>query len=150
MNYFLSEVAKEFALPYVVVSATEGGWGGRVARFRAEADTACWNCLMHHEEDHPSLIPPADPDPATREVWPAGCTDPTFTGAGFDIVAVAMAGVRLAISTLCEEDAGAYPTAPWDLGVYRFRDATTTVPTTSTHVLAQHERCEPCRTRPPG
>lgn len=148
VNYFLAEVAKEFGVPSVVASATEGGWGGRIARFRPGANTACWTCLMHHVEDDPTFMPAADPDPATREVWPAGCTDPTFTGAGFDILTISAAGVRLAISTLCEQSPGAYPPAPWDVATYQFRDAESTLATNATtRVLPQHPSCKPCRIR---
>lgn len=151
VSYFLSEVAKEFEIPHVVASATEGGWGGRVARFRPGVDTACWACLMHSEEDDPSLIPPSDPDPATREVWPAGCTDPTFTGAGFDISAIATSGVRLATSMLCEDAPSAYPPANWDVAMYEFRNGSETLAgTATTHVLGQHSSCEPCRIRRSG
>lgn len=151
INYFLSELAKERAVPYIVASTTEGGWGGRVARFRAGADTACWTCLMHHEVDAPEMIPPADPDPSTRSVWPAGCTDPTFTGTGFDIATISMAGLRLAASTLCEGHEAAYPPADWDLAVYEFRTATSTLAgTAKTYALKQHPDCEPCCIRRSG
>lgn len=151
VNYFLSELAKERAVPYVVASTTEGGWGGRVARFRAGAHTACWTCLMHHELDAPEMIPPADPDPATHSVWPAGCTDPTFTGTGFDIATISMAGLRLAASTLCEGHNAAYPPADWDLAVYEFRNANSTMAgAAKTYALKQHPDCEPCRIRRSG
>lgn len=151
VNYFLSEVAKEHEIPHVVASATEGGWGGRVARFRPGVDTACWTCLMYREQEDRSLIPPRDPNPATREVWPAGCTDPTFTGAGFDIAAIATSGVRLAISTLCEDSGGAYPRTNWDVATYEFRNVNETLAgTATTHVLGQHPSCEPCRIRRSG
>jgi hypothetical protein len=143
--------ARTFQAADVVASATEGGWGGRVARFKPGADAACWTCLMNYEQDDPDLIPPRDPDPASREVWPAGCTDPTFTGAGFDITAIATAGVRLAISTLCADAADAYPAAPWDLAVYQFRDARSTLPGTGViYELQQHPACESCRIRRSG
>jgi molybdopterin/thiamine biosynthesis adenylyltransferase len=151
VNYFLSEVAKERGLPLVVVSATEGGWGGRVVRFRSGDGEACWTCLMHHEQDDAQLIPPADPDPATSQVWPAGCTDPTFTGTGFDIAAIAGAGVRMATSALCEGAEGGYPSATWDLAVYAFRDATNALPgNAKTLVLRPHPDCKPCRIRLSG
>lgn len=156
VNYFLSELAKHTGVPYVVVSGTEGGWGGRVARFRPDPDTACWNCLMHQIEDEradgvAALSPPADPDPATGRVWPAGCTDPTFSGTGFDIMQVAMAGVRIAAATLCEGVAEGYPTADWDVAVFHFRDAAAAHPgTATTHQVAQHPACEPCRRRRSG
>lgn len=151
VNYFLSEGAKELGLPLVVASATEGGWGGRVVRFRPGNDEACWTCLMQHELDDPRLIPPADPDPATRQVWPAGCTDPTFTGTGFDIAAVAMTGVRLAVSTLCEGRGDSYPAAEWDLATFAFMNSTDALPgTATTHDLRLHPDCEPCRIRRSG
>jgi molybdopterin/thiamine biosynthesis adenylyltransferase len=151
INYFLSELAKERGLPYLMASTTEGGWGGRVARFRPGLDTACWTCLMHQEGDVPDMIPAADPDPATRSVWPAGCTDPTFTGTGFDVATVSLAGVRLAASTLCEGDPDGYPRANWDVAVYEFRDATAAMPGTArTYELNQHADCEPCRIRRSG
>ena len=34
MSYLLSELDKELAIPFVMASAAESGWGGRVARFR--------------------------------------------------------------------------------------------------------------------
>jgi molybdopterin/thiamine biosynthesis adenylyltransferase len=148
VNYFLAEVAKERGIPYLTASTTEGGWGGRVARFRPGKDDACWTCLTHHEADDPEMIPPADPDPSTRSVWPAGCTDPTFTGTGFDVATVSLAGVRLAASTLCEGDTEGYPPAHWDVAVYEFRDAAVTLPGTArTYLLSQHADCEPCRIR---
>lgn len=151
VNYFLSELAKELEIPYITASATEGGWGGRVARFRPGNDQACWVCLMHRETEVSGMIPPADPDPSTHSVWPAGCTDPTFTGTGFDVGTVSHAGVRLAASTLCEGHAGAYPLADWDVAVYAFRDAVRALPgTVETFDLSQHPDCEPCRIRRSG
>ncbi len=119
VNYFLSELARDHNVPYVVVAGTEGGWGGYVARFRPDPDEPCWTCLMHHLEDDPGMLPPADPDPATRNAWPAGCTDPTFTGTGFDVATIALAGVRLAASTLCETTERGYPSAEWHYARYR-------------------------------
>lgn len=148
VNYFLGEVAKDCGIPYLAASTTEGGWGGRIARFRPGKADSCWTCLMHHEVDNPEMIPPADTDPATRSVWPAGCTDPTFTGTGFDVATVSLAGVRLAASTLCEGDPDGYPPANWDVAVYEFRDATAALPGTArTYLLSQHADCEPCRIR---
>jgi hypothetical protein len=151
VSYFLSELAKDLGLPYIVASATEGGWGGRIARFRPGGDAPCWVCLMHGEQDDPSLIPPADPAPATRQVWPAGCTDPTFTGTGFDVGAVALAGVRLAASTLSEGVAGGYPRTDWDVAVYEFRNGDQALPGSAiTFTLEKHPHCEPCRIRQSG
>jgi hypothetical protein len=106
---------------------------------------------MHHEQENLGMIPSADPDPATRNVWPAGCTDPTFTGTGFDVATISLAGVRVATSTLCEGHADSYPTAEWDLAVYQFRDAANALPgTAKTYALKQHPDCEPCHIRRSG
>jgi len=151
VNYFLSELAKSLSIPYVVVSATEGGWGGMVARFWPAPDRACWTCLMHHIQDHTVPLPPADPEPATQSVWPAGCTDPTFSGTGFDVAAVGLAGVRLAAATLCAGEPGAYPPAKWDYAVYAFRSETETFGGgATTYVIDQHPDCEPCQNRRSG
>ena len=146
VNYFLSELAKERGVPYVVVSATEGGWGGYVARVQPGADEPCWRCLMHHFEDDPSLLPPSDPDPATRSVWPAGCTDPTFTGAGFDVSTMAYAAVRLSVATLTAGLEGAYPPANWNYGRYSFRNGDWALPGTGEAMtLHRHPRCRRCQ-----
>ncbi|MEX1112941.1 MAG: hypothetical protein WED32_00615, partial [Patescibacteria group bacterium] len=147
----LAELARDHDIPYVLVAATEGGWGGYVARFRPGADEPCWTCLMHYFTNDPNLLPPADPDPATRNTWPAGCIDPTFTGTGFDIATIALAGVRLASSTLCESTPGGYPPAEWHYARYSFRTATEALSgTAESFVLAQHPACNRCRTRLSG
>ncbi|HEY0995642.1 MAG TPA: hypothetical protein VGD77_06610 [Gemmatimonadaceae bacterium] len=91
--------------------------------------------------------PPADP---AGTLQPEGCADPTFTGTSFDLVSVAMHGVRLAISTLGEGRPGAYPSADWDVAVIAFRDAEGRLipPTVQTFPLRRHQRCPVCNARP--
>jgi len=106
---------------------------------------------MHYFITDPDMLPPADPDPATRNTWPAGCTDPTFTGTGFDVGTIALAGVRLTASTLCGNTEGGYPPAEWHYASYSFRTATETLAGTAEQfVLAQHPDCNRCRTRLSG
>lgn len=151
VNYYLSELAKDLGVPHIVVSTTEGGWGGRIVRFGPGSDSPCWTCLMHHIEDGTIPPPPADPDAATGTVHPAGCTEPTFTGTGFDVASVALSGVRLAVATLCGGEADAYPPANWDLANLEFRSADEALPASSTtYELRQHPNCEPCRLRRSG
>jgi hypothetical protein len=145
VNDFLSTLALERGVPYIVVSATEGGWGGYVARVSPNAGEACWRCILEHFTDNPSLLPPRDPDPATKSVWPAGCTDPTFTGTGFDVGSMANAGVRLAVATLTDGTAGSYPPARWNYARYSFRDETSTLAGgAECHLLDRHPRCRRC------
>lgn len=124
---YLCDLAFTLGVPYVNVSTSLGAWGGRVAVFRPEGGP-CFECLLAHLRDQEAqqtvpveerLAPPADPDGQRR---PVGCADATFTGAGFDVAAVAMAGVRLAVSVLLEGEKQGYPPVDWNVAVMRFRD----------------------------
>lgn len=119
VSYFLADLARHHGIPYVGVSATQGGWGGIVTRLRGEGTTGCGYCLERAKTDGIVPVPPADPN---GEVQPAGCDDPTFTGAGFDLATIALTGVRTAVSTLLEGEAG-YPAAASDITVIALRDA---------------------------
>lgn len=69
VNDFLSRLASTAGIPYVVVSATEGGWGGYVFRSRSEVGyEACQRCLLHHFEDHEQLLPPRDEERVARRL----------------------------------------------------------------------------------
>lgn len=148
VSIVLSELAAELGIPHVVVTATEGGWGGSVARFFPDADKPCWSCLVHHIRDEPvdkagkpgSLLPPSNP---AGTVEPKGCSHPTFTGSGFDITEVALNGVRLAVSTLCSATGSGYSASGWNVGVLRFRSADgSSIPCTSnTHTIDVHPEC---------
>ncbi|MDA8348817.1 MAG: ThiF family adenylyltransferase [Pseudomonadota bacterium] len=118
LQYLLSEMAAERGIPYICVSTNEGAWGGLVARI-IPGSTGCWRCLQAQIKAQSIEIAPYDPQ---ATVQPMGCGDPTFTGAGFDIMQIALAGVRLATSTLCADQTGAYPKSDWDVEVISFRD----------------------------
>ena len=117
VSYFLSELARRSGIPYVGVSGTQGGWGGVVARLRP-GTTGCGYCLERAKTE--GRIPAAPADPA-GDVQPAGCDDPTFTGAGFDLASIALTGVRTAVATLLD-GTGGYPAAPNDVTVVALRD----------------------------
>ncbi|MGH9770229.1 MAG: HesA/MoeB/ThiF family protein [Candidatus Acidiferrales bacterium] len=120
IQYLLSELARRSRIPYVWVSATQGGWGGRVARTRPGSSDACWSCVQAAETS--GEIPPP-PGRTGEPVQPVGCASPTFTGANFDIMEVALCAVRLAVSTLCYGTNGGYPDPGWNVGVLRIRSA---------------------------
>ena len=105
VNHYLSDYARTHNIPYLCVSATMGGWGGFVCRVRPNSE-GCWMCFRHAEND--GVISTYPPHDEAGTVQPKGCSDPTFTGAGFDMAFVALTGVRVAISTLCEGHAGGY------------------------------------------
>jgi molybdopterin/thiamine biosynthesis adenylyltransferase len=143
VQHLLSDVARDARLPYVCVDGTFGGWGGRVCCIRPGRTAGCWLCYQAAITD--GTIEAA---PAKREdgIQPPGCGDPTFTGAGFDLSQVALAGVRVAVSTLCEGAAHGYPTAHWDVLIISFRDGDGRLiaPTSRAYTLQKHPKCPRC------
>lgn len=146
VQYFLSEFARARGIPYIAVAGSYGGWGGRIVRIRPGATEGCWACVQAARLAGTFPEPPADPD---GQLQTEGCADPTFTGASFDLVSVALQGVRLAISTLCAGAEGSYPAVDWDVAVISFRDAAGQLiaPTVQTYPLLRHPSCPVCAAR---
>lgn len=114
INHALSDLARTKSIPYVCISATPGGWGGRIIRVRPNITPGCWMCAMHHLNNGTVPTPPAE----QTTIQPEGCADPTFTGASFDVEEIALMGVRAAVSTLCSPS---YPAMDWDIAISRLR-----------------------------
>ncbi len=119
VQHLLTDLARERQIPYVGVSGTYGAWGGKVFRFEPSRTQGCWLCYRKGCDDKSISEPPSDD---SGVVQPRGCADPTFTGANFDMMQIAMAGVRTAVSTLCAGSAGGYPTVDWDVLHIALRD----------------------------
>lgn len=143
IQHLLSDLAKEKHIPYVSVFTTPGAWGGWVTRIRPGITKGCWMCLQHFWKDRAIPLPPED---SKELVQPAGCAAPTFTGAGFDIMEAVLTGVRVSVSTLCSEQADAYPSIDWDVGILSLRDADGRVIAArwETFDLERHGSCEVC------
>ena len=139
LQYLLSELAAERRIPYICVSTNEGAWGGLVARI-LPGKTGCWRCLQAQIDAHSIEIAPYNPQ---GSVQPIGCGDPTFTGAGFDVMQIALAGVRLATSTLCADQSEGYPSSDWDVEVISFRDSSGKLIAPKSNVTSLH-RTETC------
>ncbi|MDT8392117.1 MAG: ThiF family adenylyltransferase [Lentisphaeria bacterium] len=118
VNHLLCDLARERGIPYITASSRAGGWGGNVVRVRSDGKTGCYLCYLKYLEDGEFEEPPYDPE--GDELQPVGCGDLTFKAAGFDVQEVALAGVRMAVSTLCEGQ-GAYPLITGDVGILRLR-----------------------------
>lgn len=127
--------------PYLAVSATNGGWGGRVARLSSAAGTACWSCLEYALDDE--SIPPLPAAPDEAGVQPVGCADPTFAGSGFDLAEVALHAVRVAVATVLQGRPGGYPDSDRDVHVLALRtpEGTPVPPTWTGHALPVHPLC---------
>lgn len=141
LNHYLADVAAEREIPYVWLSTTNGGWGGLVGRIVPRKTEGCWMCHLYGLNDG-SIAAPAS-KPSDEFVQPAGCLDPTFTGASFDIAEVTMMGMRLATATLSRDSEGGYPDFDWDLGVVSLRDPTgrPIPPHWQTYALDDHPDC---------
>ena len=144
MNY-LSYEAGQKDVPYVCISATEGAVGGLVMRVDPRKEQGCWMCMKYSQEEGTIPVPVSD---NSGKVQPIGCGDPTFTGASFDLNNVSMAGVRLAISTLCNDAEDSYPSLDWDIGVLSLIDESKNAifPKWDVYKLNVHPNCPYCNT----
>jgi molybdopterin/thiamine biosynthesis adenylyltransferase len=126
----------------LVVSASNGGWGGRTVLLPARAGAPCWNCfeLTVLDDETGPLVPPASPE---DEKQPAGCADPTFTGTGFDLAEVSLQAVRVAVGTLLQDEPDGYPATDKAVHVLALRDASgaAALPTWTAHPLKVHPAC---------
>ncbi|MFH2126948.1 MAG: ThiF family adenylyltransferase [Pseudomonadota bacterium] len=120
VQQFLADLCRERGIPLVVIESRHGGWGGLVARIRPFAGTGCYLCLKNAQDDGSLPHPPTLGDETF--IQPAGCAEPTFTAAGFDTSEVSLAGVRMAVSTLCEGESGGYPPMDHDVGILHLRN----------------------------
>lgn len=144
VQHFLSDLARKRGIPYVMVQATTGGWGGLIARFVPGLTEGCWSCLQGALKDQAIPPPPEKPE---EPIQPLGCASPTFTGAGFDISQVSLGGVRTAISLLCRQTENGYPLFDWDVGVLSLRkkDGEPIAPRWETFRLRRSPSCESCK-----
>jgi hypothetical protein len=140
VNHALADICWEHDLPYIVVSATAGAWGGLIARLQ-RGRTACWTCF-NAALDGTIPLPPAD-ERAGASVTPIACSEPTFTGAGFDLTPLSDEAVRLVVSTLQEGTDGLYPSADWDVETLALRhpDGTLQPPSWTSYKLPPNPNC---------
>lgn len=145
VQYFLSEVARQQGVIYVGVAGKQGGWGGYIVRIVPGITEGCWGCLQL-AWGHDIPRPPAA---EMAFVQPAGCGDPTFLAAGFDMTELAVLGVRTAVSALHVRGSG-YPSGESDVLVFATRDAEgkPVPPHTNGYKLIRHPECTVCGTQP--
>lgn len=144
VQHFLSDLAGRLKIPYVMAYATTGGWGGLIARIVPGLTGGCWSCLQRALRDGAIKPPPEKPE---ELIQPLGCASPTFTGSGFDISQVALAGVRMAISLLSRRAENGYPLFDWDVGMLSLREkgGHPVAPRWETYQLDQNPSCESCK-----
>lgn len=140
LQHLLSDLAKENNIPYIGISTTFGAWGGVIFRIRSEKTEGCWHCYMNNLGNGSFPTPNSDP---VGEVQPMGCASPTFTGTSFDSGTIALGGVRLAVSTLLEQEKDGYPKFEWDIAIINMRDdkGKAITPSWQTYELKKHPSC---------
>jgi molybdopterin/thiamine biosynthesis adenylyltransferase len=140
VSYLLSALATEAGIPQVYVWATEGGWGGGVARV-IPGKTGCWYCLQLRIEDG-SIEPP--PLAETGTVQPRGCAAPTWTGTSFDALPLVAQAMRTACFTLL---AGRRAEDPLDVFICAQKAESPddlAAPIWTSYALEPHDRCPHC------
>jgi molybdopterin/thiamine biosynthesis adenylyltransferase len=144
---YLAALSTATGTGFLHASATAGGHGGLIARIRPGTTAGCWGCLAHHRAEGTVPAPPAD---RHGTVWPARCTEPTFTGTGADLDTIATHAARLAIATLVGAQDG-HEDFDGDVHVAALRDTTgRPIPATwDTQALTQHPAC-PLHPQEPG
>jgi len=136
VQHYLSDVARRHGVAYLRTEALSGVWSGFIALQRPNADV-CWMCWQHHL----ATTIPGLPTRPHDGVQPPGCGDPTYTGAGFDLAAIAAQTARAAASYLTGDDG--YGAMPADVMTVQFRDASgvSTLPVWQSHTLERHLDC---------
>lgn len=131
---FLASHIDRVDTPLLVVAATSGAWGGTVVRLPSDGG-GCWRCLELHRADRQVPWPPSRP---YDQVRPTGCSEPTFTGAGFQLAPVWQLGAAVATDALLGRN-GDFA----DLHVLSQRDCEgrSTAPSWAAQPLPVHARC---------
>lgn len=143
VQHYLSTLARNLEIPYIAVTGTYGAWGGTILSIIPGQTQGCWMCYRYACNDGTIQEPPSDPQ---GKVQPRGCGEVTFTGAGFDMAEISLAGVRMAVSTLCNRHQDGYPSSPWDVLTIVFRDESgqLVVPRFTDYRLESHPKCPLC------
>lgn len=141
VGHYLADICDYYERPFLWLSSTHGGWGGRIARVIPNSGQGCFHCATYHIRENEKLIPPIDPN---GNLQARGCASATFTGSGVDANTIALQAVRLAIASLCRGEENGYPDFDWNLAVIRLRDAnsgSSLFPEVYTDPLAPHPLC---------
>lgn len=147
VTHFFAEECRRRKIPFVSIQATQGAVGGQILRVIPGKTDGCWMCSMWHKyanEKEPKIE--AAPFEQSGKIQEAGCGDITFTGASFDLQNIVSAGVRLAVSSLCEGVNDGYPSFDWDIGVLALVDkqGKPILPQWTNYKLEKHPNCPYC------
>jgi hypothetical protein len=102
IQHLLSTLADERKIPQVYAWATEGAFGGAVARI-VPGGSGCWLCLQRALDDGTIRTPPREQQ---GTVQPRGCATRTFTGANFDLLPIVAQATRVTAGLLAGDHSG--------------------------------------------
>jgi hypothetical protein len=142
INQYLANQAKERGIPYVSIYATPGVWGGVVLRVIPGVTDGCWLCAQYSLEDGTFSKPATNEDGNIQAI---GCGDISFIGTSFELENIVAAGIRMAISTLCQDRDG-YPILASDIGVLSLVDdhGNPVFPRWTEYPLLKNNSCPDC------
>ncbi len=143
VNHYLADLCSELGKAYLWLTTTHGAAGGVVGRIVPGRTKGCWHCFQHSLGDKSIRLPAMV---NVRDIQTAGCSAPTFVGAGADSDAIPVLAARLAIATLCMDEADSYPDFIWDVAVGDTYGGTVPIaPVWSSYVLEKNEACQACK-----
>lgn len=138
VHRYINEIAYAVGKPTVYAWITNGSWGGEIVRV-VPGETPCYVCFRHTA----AMQAPSAP---SQLVFPPGCTQPTFTGAGFDTAELAALAARTVVQTLLR-GTGQYPDMVDHHLVWTNRDDTGCfAPSLRTESFAKLKDCYVCAT----
>lgn len=145
VQHFLTDFTCSRQINYIGLAGTYGAWGGNVFRIRPWKGTGCFCCYLKSREEGTIPEPPSA-DEEQDLTQPTGCAEPTFTGASFDMLQIALMGVRMAVSTLCEGVDDAYPPITDDVVHIHLRneDGLLIQPSFNTYQTSPNPECPNC------
>jgi molybdopterin/thiamine biosynthesis adenylyltransferase len=143
VSHYFSQLASQNNIPFISIWAMPGAVGGKVLRIDPGKTEGCWMCSMWHSYEQ-NIAPP--PYEQSGKIQARGCGDVSFTGTSFDLQNISNAGVRMAISTLCEGEKDSYPPLNWDVAVMALVDNTGRAisPQWTNYKLLKHPNCKYC------
>lgn len=141
VNQYLAETAQLHGIPYVWMSATNGGWGGLVGIAVPGRDKFCWMCHLYYLHDKTIDALPHAPD--DNLIQPPGCLDPTFTGSQVDLTEVSLMATRVVMDQVTASKAGVPSVYPWNVATLQLRDqdGRPHLPVWTPHALPPHANC---------
>jgi len=141
---YLAQLAWKWGKPFVWCFGSPGGYGGLIGRAIPKAGCGCYSCFLRYYADGTITKPNNDPED-NHNVQPVGCFDPTFTGTGIDMDAVANTAAKMVVATLCRGEEGGHQDFEGNVAVANLWDSEKNIPILpqwAMHPLDPHPDCQ--------